>query len=69
MITSWPRETRSVPNVSGANIACPPGLSVIEITSMRGSAASSCAMSIVARLVLAVTIPRLVTSAPTARSR
>ena len=34
MITSCPRETRSVPSVSGASIACPPGLSVIESTSI-----------------------------------
>ena len=34
MITSWPREIRSVPSVSGESIACPPGLSVIERTSI-----------------------------------
>ena len=44
MITSLPRERRSVPSVSGESIACPPGLSVIESTSMRGSAASSCSV-------------------------
>ena len=52
MITSWPRETRSVPSVSGASIACPPGLSVIESTSTRGSAASSRASSSTWRLAV-----------------
>ena len=52
MITSWPRETRSVPSVSGESIAFPPGLSVIESTSMRGSAASSRAISITWRLLV-----------------
>ena len=62
MITSWPREIRSVPSVSGESIACPPGLSVIESTSTRGSAASSRAISITRRLLSAVISPRLVTS-------
>ena len=62
MITSWPRETRSVPSVSGESIAWPPGLSVIESTSIRGSAASSRAVSITLRLLSAVISPRLVTS-------
>ena len=43
MITSCPREIRSVPSASGDSIACPPGLSVIERTSIRGSAARSLA--------------------------
>ena len=43
MITSCPRETRSVPSASGESIAWPPGLSVIESTSILGSAASSLA--------------------------
>jgi len=62
MITSWPREIRSVPSVSGESIACPPGLSVIESTSTRGSAASSLASSRTLRLLSAVISPRLVTS-------
>ena len=62
MITSWPREIRSVPSVSGESIACPPGLSVIESTSTRGSAASSRATSSTRRLLSAVISPRLVTS-------
>ena len=62
MITSWPRETRSVPSVSGESIAFPPGLSVIDSTSMRGSAASSCAIVITRRLLSVVISPRLVTT-------
>ena len=62
MITSWPREIRSVPSVSGESIACPPGLSVIESTSTRGSAASSRATSRTRWLLSAVISPRLVTS-------
>ena len=62
MITSWPREIRSVPRVSGESIAWPPGLSVIESTSIRGSAASSRATSRTRWLLSAVISPRLVTS-------
>ena len=60
--TSWPPATRSVPSVSGENIACPPGLSVIETTSIRGSAASSRDVSSTLRPLAAVSRPRLVTS-------
>ena len=49
MITSWPSDRRSLPSVSGASIACPPGLSVIESTSIRGFAASSRALAWSAR--------------------
>src|SRR5919106_2321424 len=62
MITSCPRETRSVPSVSGASIACPPGLSVIERTSMRGSSASSRASRSTLRPRSALITPRLVTT-------
>src|SRR5581483_7532994 len=62
MITSCPRATASVPIVSGATIACPPGLSVIERTSMRGSADSSRASSSTPRPPPAPSRPRLVTS-------
>ena len=62
MITSWPREIRSVPSVSGESIAFPPGLSVIDSTSMRGSSASSRAIFITRRLLSAVISPRLVTT-------
>ena len=62
MITSCPRESRSVPSVSGASMAWPPGLSVIDSTSMRASSASVRAFSTSARLRSAVTTPRAVTS-------
>src|SRR6476619_3387468 len=61
MITSWPREIMSVPSASGENIAFPPGLSVIDSTSMRGSSASSRARSSTPPDPLGVTRPRLVT--------
>jgi hypothetical protein len=43
MITSCPREIRSVPSASGESITCPRGLSVIERASILGSAARSLA--------------------------
>src|SRR5437588_487826 len=46
MITSCPRESRSVPSVSGASMACPPGLSVIDRTSIRGLSASARAFAV-----------------------
>ena len=61
MITSCPREIMSVPSASGENIALPPGLSVIDSTSMRGSSASSRARSSTPPLPFAETSPRLVT--------
>src|SRR5262245_17775459 len=62
MITSWPREIRSVPSASGESIACPPGLSVIESTSIRGSAARSLARASTFSPPSEVIGPRLVTS-------
>src|SRR5512145_1878966 len=62
MITSCPREIRSVPSASGDSIACPPGLSVIERTSIRGSAARSLASASTRAPPSEVIGPRLVTS-------
>src|SRR6266540_892931 len=62
MITSCPREMRSVPSASGASIALPPGLSVIESTWIRGSAESSRATARSSRPLSAAIRPRLVTS-------
>src|SRR5680860_1120077 len=62
MITSWPREMRSVPIVSADSIASPAGLSVIDRTSIRGSSTSSRATSRARRARVSVISPRLVTS-------
>ena len=69
MITSCPREMRSVPIVSADSIASPAGLSVIERTSMRGSATSSRAISRARRARVSVISPRLVTSSAAVMKR
>ena len=67
MMTSCPREIRSVPKVSALSMAWPPGLSVMLRAWKRGCSASRRASSRMRRPLRSVISPREVTNSTTVR--